>query len=509
MPNRPPETLREVELELQRRRFDDPLGLLYKPHPAQIEAHRSRQQVTLVLGGNRAGKTWFAVAEALLYCIGRRTYAEVPDPPLTVWYVMPSLPMFRRAVVPVLRKLTPRDQIRLTTTGDLFAKNEHVVRFKNGSTLHFLSADMRQRRLQGAPVDLVIMDETPDEVVFEEMQARVMDRHGRIVLVFSPIDLQTYWVRDTLYVPWMSGERRDISVIMMPIADKQGHSLVPHFTDADVAMMEHQWPDPAVRAARMYGEFVARAGIVFRQFTKMAHMIRSFQIPSNYTRWLICDPEYHRFAVLYFAADEEGTYYVTDEYFSQDEPLARRAERLKLIVGDPDRPIPMYVDSANPQDTAELNWHFTRLGVKIGAMPLPFPKHVDKMVLRVHSLLEPYEDNEYPKITGMKGVFGSPRLFFFDTLMSSWKHDQRDMQCSRLLWEIQRLSWKDDKPDKDSADGADCSDCLIYGCNVMASGARIPAELDWQRGMSASDKAIWNLIDIADRQRGFYRGRDY
>src|SRR3970282_2929505 len=115
---------------------------------------------------------------------------------------------------------------------------------------------------------------------------------------------------------------------------------------------------------------------------------------------------------------KEGTTTGRANYFSQNEPLARRAERLKLIVGDPDRPIPMYVDSANPQATAELNWHFTRLGVKIGAMPLPFPKHVDKMVLRVHSLLEPYEDNEYPKITGMKGVFGSPRLFFFDTLMS-------------------------------------------------------------------------------------------
>lgn len=503
-------TLREVELELQRRKHEDPLELVYIPHEAQQEAHRSRKMLTLVLGGNRAGKTWFAVAEALYYCLGRSKFAETVEPPVTIWYVMPSLPMFRRAVVPVLRKLVPRDQVRLTATGDLFAKNENVVRFKNGSTLHFLSADMRQRRLQGAPVDIVIMDETPDEVVFEEMQARIMDRRGRIILVFSPIDLQTYWVRDTLYLPWAAGDRRDIDIILMPVADKQGHSLVPHFTDEDIKTMERQWPDPAVRAARMYGEFMARAGIVFKQFEHAVHVIKAFTVPDSYSRWMVCDPEYHRFAVLYYAADENGTYYVTNEYFSQDEPLARRAEKLKLIVGDLKKPIPMYVDSANPQDMVELGWHFERMGVKIGPIPLPFPKHVEKMVLRTHSLLEPDDEREYPKILGLKGLYGSPRLFFFDNLTSSWKHEQRDMQCSRLLWELQRLSWKDDKPNKDSADGADCSDCLIYGCNVMVSGVRPPPGADWKNKLSIGDRIVWEAIERMDNRRTLpFSGRDY
>ncbi len=153
---------KEIEYELRRREHEDPLGLTYKPHAMQQQCHRDRHSTLLVVGGNRSGKTWFAVAEALYYCLGRAVWADVPRPCI-VWYVMPSLPMFRRTVLPVFRKLCPRKE--LVT----FSERKGVARFKNGSELHFLSADMKQRRLQGASIDIAIMDETPDETVFEEL----------------------------------------------------------------------------------------------------------------------------------------------------------------------------------------------------------------------------------------------------------------------------------------------------------------------------------------------------
>ena len=45
-------------------------------------------------------------------------------------------------------------------------------------------------------------------------------------------------------------------------------------------------------------------------------------------------------------------------------------------------------------------------------------------------------------------MVGSPRLFFFDNLMSNWDHEGQRMQCSRVLWELQRLAWgRNGKPD--------------------------------------------------------------
>lgn len=493
------EDLKEIEQELRRREHDDPLKLVYRPHDRQQEAHRSRKPITLVVGGNRSGKTYFAVAEALYYATGRTVWADVPRP-ATIWYVMPSLTMFRRAILPVFRKLVPKSEVV-----KMPSERSVVAKFRNGSEIHFLSADMRQRRLQGASIDLAIMDETPDETVFEELQARVFDRNGRVILVFAPIDLKSFWVRDKLYIPWTAGDRKDMDVIHMPVADRDGHSLVPHFTDADIKNLEKQWPDPTVRAARMYGEFITRSGLVFRSYDAQVHNIPRFPIPDNFSRWFVCDPQYHRFASTYFAADELGNYYVTDEFFSQDETLARRAERMAAIVGKRDKSVPCYVDSANPQDTAELNWHFSRIGASIGAVPLPIPKRVDDMVLRTHALLEPDDERAYPKyIPGYETltIHGSPRLFFFDDITSTWKWAERDMHCSRLLWEMQRLSWGENgKPDKESADGGDATDTLIYGCAIVTVGVRPPQVQDWMKKLPIADQVIWRAIHNADRYR--------
>jgi len=492
--------------------MEDPLANVYTPHKFQVEAHGIRTPILLVLGGNRTGKTYFAVAESQYVCLGRAIHAEVPDPPTVVWYVMPTLKQFQRAIVPIINQLIPRDQVELTRTGKLYRENERIIRYKNGSELHFMSADMRQRRMQGASVDLVICDEPLPKTVFEELQARVMDRRGRIILVLTPVDDKPdnwIWIRDDLYIPYETGERKDIQALFMPVADEEGHSLVPHFTDEDILRMQEQWPDPAVQRARMYGHFVTRTGLVFGSFDKNVHVIPRFDIPPNWARWWVVDPQYHRFAALLMAADTDGNYYVTEEYFSQDEPLAHRAARMKALTGEVDgASVPVYVDSAVPQDIAELNWHFDRIGAKLGAMKLPMQKKVHQMVLKVHSMLEPDVKREYAAVSSLRGIKGAPRLLFFDTLKSSWELDNRRVSTSRLLWEMSRLVWdKNGKPEKDSAGGADATDCLIYGCSIMASAYDERPHKDEYEGMSQTDIILYEAIKQADARR--HEGRQW
>jgi hypothetical protein len=491
-------TLVQLTDEIARRKHEDPLAHVYHPHQFQEQIHADRHPITLVLGGNRTGKTWGAVTEALHYCLGRSKWAEVPEPPVTVWYVMPSLTMFRRAIVPVLKQLIPMPMVRR------WDKQQNVIYFNNGSELHMLSSDMRQRRLQGASVDFIVMDEAQKQEVFEELQARVFDRKGRILMVLTPVDeieANWLWIRDTLFIPWEAGERPDIHVIFMPVADEEGNPLVPQYTREDIKRLEEMYPDPQVRSARLYGNFVTRSGLVFASFDENIHLVPRFEIPHNFTRWIVVDPQYHRFAALYFAADERGHYYVTDEYFSQDEPLATRAQRMVAILGPHDGPsIPVYVDSANPQDMAELNWHFQRINAPLGAVPLPMKKEVDKMVLRVHSYLEPSEQRHYHRATGLKDVSGAPRLTFFHDIKSDWRIRDRAMNTSRLIWEMKRLIWDSGsgKPDKKSADGADASDALIYGCSIMATGFEQEINDDWKKGLPVADVLIWEAIERED-----------
>jgi len=492
-------TLQQANLELERRRREDPLEHLYKPHKFQKAIHKDRHKVTLVLGGNRTGKTFSAIAEALLYCLGRSTYAETPEGPNHVWYVVPTSSVFDDAVEPILNELMPWDHV---VHHD---RQKKRYKFDNGSVLAIKSSDQRQKRLVGANVDLVISDEPMPKQVYEELMARLISTGGRMLMVLTPVSEKMdewIWVRDELYIPWELGERKDISVIFMPVVDDDGNPAVPHLTKAQVRQMERQYPDPETRAARMYGQFIVRGGLVFSGFDEDVNLMTRFQIPSHWHRWLVCDPQYHRFAVLFFAADDSGNYYVTDEYFSTDEVMAVRAERIKAMVGDNDKNLPMYVDYANPQDIQELNYHFNRLRADIGAVQLPFTKKVDKMVLRVHAMLEANPDRKYHPTTPNKGLYGAPRLIIFNDLLSNFSHEGRHIQTSRLLWELKRLTWgKNGKPDKDTAGGGDAVDCLIYGCSIMAVGKPQEEQENWRDGMSERDQVLWEAIDRREHER--------
>jgi hypothetical protein len=358
--------------------------------------------------------------------------------------------------------------------------------------------------MQGASVDFIVCDEPMPKPVFEELTARLMDRKGRMLMVLTPVDDKPdnwIWVRDDLYIPFETGERKDVNIIYMPVADAEGNSLVPHFTNDDIRRMEERWPDPAVRAARMYGHFVTRAGLVFGSVDPKIHTVPRFPIPDTWDRWIAVDPQYHRFAALFFAADDEGNYYVTDEYYSQDEQLAYRAQRMKAILGPRKLAVPCYVDSANPQDIAELNYHFNQIGAKIGAIKLPIQKKVEQMILRVHSRLEPSDRRKYHWRTGRKNIYGAPRLLFFNDLMSTWDNGQERIQASRLMWELKRLSWsKNGSPDKDSAGGADCCDALVYGCSIAAQGRPADELNDPYKDMKPEDAIIWRAIDMMEER---------
>lgn len=491
-------TLEQAVQELERRKREDPLKHVYEPHKYQLLIHRSRATITLVLGGNRTGKSYAGIAEALLYCLGRSTYAETPEGPNLVWYVVPTTAIFQDAIEPIMDQLIPWHRVVRHDR-----KNRRYT-FDNGSILAIKSSDQRQKRLVGANVNFVVSDEPMPKVVFEELMARLLQTRGRMLMVLTPVSEKIdewLWVRDELYTPWQVGERKDVEVIHMPVVDQDGKPAVPHLTAGMVEQMIAQYPDPETRAARMYGEFIVRGGLVFKGMGEH-NMLKRFEIPSFWHRWLICDPQYHRFAVLNWAADEHGTYYITDEYFSEDEPLARRADRLAALVGSQDRALPMYVDYANPQDIQELNYHFNRIGAAIGAVPLPFQKNVDKMVLRAHSMLEPDPSRAYHPATGLKGVYGAPRLVIFDDLQSTWTQDGNVIRGSRLLWELKRLTWNSaNKPNKDSAGGGDAADCFVYGCSIQASGRAPEPTQNWRKGLGERDQIIWDAITQQDRKQ--------
>ena len=267
-------SLTQAVIELERRRREDPLKYVYTPHIYQKMIHKSRANLTLVLGGNRTGKSYAGVAEALLYIEGQSTYAETPEGPNTVWYVVPTGSVFDDAVQPIIDTLINWEHVLS------YDKQKRRYKFKNGSVLAIKTSDQRQKRLVGAAVDLVIADEPLPKQVYEELVARLISTNGRMLMILTPVSEKMdewLWIRDDLYTPAKLGERPDIEVINMPVVDQDGNPTVPHLTKQQIKMYEDQYPDPETRAARMYGEFIVRGGLVFGGLDDDVNIIKPFK----------------------------------------------------------------------------------------------------------------------------------------------------------------------------------------------------------------------------------------
>ena len=72
-------------------------------------------------------------------------------------------------------------------------------------------------------------------------------------------------------------------------------------------------------------------GLVYDEYSENKHDIAPIDIPSSWERGFILD---HGFknptAVLWYAIDEDGTIFLTDEYYETERPVSHHAEQIKL-----------------------------------------------------------------------------------------------------------------------------------------------------------------------------------
>src|SRR5690606_5009049 len=113
--------------------------------------------------------------------------------------------------------------------------------------------------------------------------------------------------------------------------------LVPHLSRAQVLRFAESIPDEDERAIRVFGEYRARSGAVYKMFRRDCHVVPAFQVPSHWEVWGGVDPGYHGFAVIVLALSPENRTFVVGEIFSAEEATYVRGEKVwqlyrKLLV---------------------------------------------------------------------------------------------------------------------------------------------------------------------------------
>lgn len=517
---------RHLADELRRLR-DDPMTYGPPPHEGQERLHISTRRHVLLVAANRFGKSTAGTRECLWRARGVHPYKRI-RPHRFIVIGIPDFTFYRETSEPILRKWLPRSWLIDESKNEKWFR---IRRIDGGTcTIQYKTFDQGRRSWQGFEADFIWLDEEHPEDIYREAFARVITSRGDFLQTFTPVG-GLGWTYDRIYLPAVTGQRKDVEVIEGALAEYDesrpygvGRILVPHLTYEDVLRFAREYPDEDERAIRIFGQYRARTGTVYKMFRREVHLVPRFSIPDHFEVWGGVDPGFHGFAALFFAQSPQARIYIPAEYFSEHETTRDRLRALYRIYRDRVRPVEpdapdsatgfgedepavvFFVDTEDPQVVLELNMvaHEERVPFVFASLDQGL-KARKAGILRIQQLLQPDPDRATPvEVARPSTSDGEPVLYVFDDLESTWHvGDELITGQSRLVWEIERYRWK--KPPKDktvapddaddaSAGGAHILSALRYG--IMARyGAPEPPKERTRDHLPDHDREVWEHFE--------------
>jgi hypothetical protein len=322
--------------ELERRQRVCPIAA-FKPHPGQQTYMDvvDNKTITMILAGNRYGKTHLMVAELIAAALGYRPwlvpnfdllkdesdklgFAFPPrtDVPYEAWVkradglpiAVPGHSIFitgldlMRGIGEIVQQkfcqLWPMNKVSFGTSVYKFG-TWRKLRLPNGSEINFGSAAQDRMAFEGFAADVAFFDEPVPRYVFASVRRGLVDRQGKLAWTMTPLgDQDIAWVVADL----LNGDRNDVQVINGSGRDN------PYI---DRAALDEFLSDPALtdmeRRARTTGEVGTIGKRIVTTFEQATCVIPPTEIPPDIPRLLCVDPHHSRPpCCVWFAVFDDG-----------------------------------------------------------------------------------------------------------------------------------------------------------------------------------------------------------
>jgi phage terminase large subunit-like protein len=314
--------LKALEAELNTRRSFNKLAE-YAPYAKQTEFHDAGKtfRERLLMAGNQLGKTWSAGFETAMHLTGRYPDSwdgRVFDKPIASWAAGVTSEVTRDSVQRVLvgrfnaigSGAIPKDCIKDKTMkrGVADAIDTMVIRHGGGgdvqageSLLGYKSYDQGREKFQSETLDLVWLDEEPDDDIYMESLTRTNATGGIVYMTFTPLKGMTTTVKR-----FVIDKPPGTKVTTMTIADAE------HYTPEQRAAIIASYPAHE-RDARTRGIPTLGSGRIFT-VDEETLKVAAFPIPDHWAQLGGMDFGWdHPSAAVCFVWDKDAdVVYVTD-----------------------------------------------------------------------------------------------------------------------------------------------------------------------------------------------------
>ena len=293
---------------------------LPRPFAAQEEFLRADTRYVAYGGSRGGGKSYAVRMKAILLClyyagirvlILRRTYPEVYENHI--------------------RQLTA-----VTAGAATYRDTDKSLTFRNGSRIRFgyCAADTDLAQYQGVEYDVIFMDEATQftEHQFRFIAASLRGANAfpkRFYLTCNPGGPGHGWVKrlfvDRQFEP---GENpADYTFIRAGVRD----NLPLLSSDRGYLSALESLPED-LRRAWLDGDWDVFAGQYFPEFSRSVHTVEPFPIPAHWRRYRAFDYGLDMLAVLWAAADENGTLYVYREFCCPEMIVSEAAHKIVTLT---------------------------------------------------------------------------------------------------------------------------------------------------------------------------------
>lgn len=456
----------EAALELQRRYHEERL-LFYAPCSEKHKSfHMSNKPVRAIFGGNRSGKTICGLVELLFHaCLKRHPLTGVENPRAGHYRIFTTgYKLAEELIIPLLQEWVPKKWLRGGSWQTAYDSKYHILHGADGGLIDILTYDQDASVAESVTIHGAWMDEEAPERMYSGTVARVMSVRGFILLTVTPLYGMSWALRI-----WRDAGSPTVDVFRFGIKDN------PHLPQDYIAGLISQWPENE-RAARINGDFLEFAGLVYKELDDHVHYLNDWKEPNYYCPVVLSvDPHPRKPTVCTWAMLTASETLI----FFDELEISGSATEIIRAIKDKERghkyPTQMrLIDPAANKQVSGIGSSLTTLGeFENAGMGFTLADNSEAGYDVVHQYLS-YD------VTRPISNFNRPRLYFTSKVPKTWQG------MKELLWDEYRFGSDMRDPKERVKDfKKDFPDCVRYTAAQRPSvttDSIMPVDLNIQVG---------------------------